>query len=148
MIKKVIKYLFKTDDYLRENAGLILDRIKSGEFDNERRNNRNEVSRVLSDDVNYLYIDVKLIYMDSSRFTTIPKDVESESAQYQEDHGFQSWRFLYMMFEDGTEFFDPAATPQAFEKFKEYMEQLQTGILMIPNILNWKISYYKDLKWK
>ena len=118
MIKKVIKYLFKTDDYLQENAGNILERIKSGEFDNERRN---EVNRVLSY-VDYLYMDVKLIYMDSSRFTTIPKNIETESAQYQEDHGFQSWRFLYMMFEDGTEFFDPAGTPQAFEKFKEYME--------------------------
>lgn len=118
MIKKVIKYLFKTDDYLREGAGLILERIKSGEFDNIRRN---KVNRVLSD-VDYLYIDVKLIYMDSSSFTTIPKDATSESAQFQEAHGFQSWRFLYMMFEDGTEFFDPASTPQAFEKFKEYME--------------------------
>lgn len=118
MIKKVIKYLFKTDDYRQEGAGRILERIKSGEFDNIRRN---EVNRVLSD-VDYLYIDVKLIYMDSSRFTTIPKDADSESAQFHEDHGFQSWRFLYMMFEDGTEFFDPASTPQAYEKFKEYME--------------------------
>ncbi len=121
MIKKVIKYLFKTDDYSRETAGRVLERIKSGEFDNERRNSRNEVKRVQTD-VDYLYIDVKLIYMDSQRFTTIPKDADSESTQYQEDHGFQSWRFLYMMFEDGTEFFDPASTPQAFEKFKEYME--------------------------
>lgn len=117
MIKKVIKYLFKTDDYSRENAGRILERIKSGEFDNDRRN---EVNRVLSD-VDYLYIDVKLIYMDSSRFTTVPKNVNSESAQYQEDHGFQSWRFLYMMFEDGTEFYNPGK-PQEYEKFKEYME--------------------------
>lgn len=117
MIKKVIKYLFKTDDYSRENAGRILERIKSGEFDNDRRN---EVNRVLSD-VDYLYIDVKLIYMDSSRFTTVPKDADSESAQYQEDHGFQSWRFLYMMFEDGTEFYNPGK-PQEYEKLKEYME--------------------------
>lgn len=117
MIKKVIKYLFKTDDYSRENAGRILERIKSGEFDNDRRN---EVNRVLSD-VDYLYIDVKLIYMDSSRFTTVPKDADSESAQYQEDHGFQCWRFLYMMFEDGTEFYNPGK-PQEYEKLKEYME--------------------------
>ena len=117
MIKKVIKYLFKTDDYLQEGAGRILERIKSGEFDNDRRN---EVNRVLSD-IDYLYIDVKLIYMDSSRFTTVPKDANSESTQFQEDHGFQSWRFLYMMFEDGTEFFNPGK-PQAYEKFKEYME--------------------------
>ena len=41
MIKKVIKYLFKTDYYSQENAGRILERIKSGEFDNERRNRRN-----------------------------------------------------------------------------------------------------------
>lgn len=59
MIKKVIKYLFKTDYYSQENAGRILERIKSGEFDNERRNRRNEVQT----DVDYLYIDVKLIYI-------------------------------------------------------------------------------------
>ena len=117
MIKKVIKYLFKTDDYSQENAGRILERIKSGEFDNERRNRRNEVQT----DVDYLYIDVKLIYMDPSRFTTVPKDADSESTQYQDDHCFNSWRFLYMMFEDGTEFFNPGK-PQEYERLKEYME--------------------------
>lgn len=117
MIKKVIKYLFKTDDYLQENAGRVLERIKSGEFDNERRNRRNKVQT----DVDYLYIDVKLIYMDPSRFTTVPKDADSESTQYQDDHGFNSWRFLYMMFEDGTEFFNPGK-PQEYERLKEYME--------------------------
>lgn len=117
MIKKVIKYLFKTDYYSQENAGRILERIKSGEFDNERRNRRNEVQT----DVDYLYIDVKLIYMDPSRFTTVPKDADSESTQYQDDHGFNSWRFLYMMFEDGTEFFNPGK-PQEYERLKEYME--------------------------
>lgn len=118
MIKKVIKYLFKTDDYRQEDAGRILERIKSGEFDNERRS---EANRVIAD-LDYLYIDVKLIYMDPSRFTTIPKDDDGQPNPRKDDHGFQSWRFLYMMFEDGTEFFDPASTPQAFEKFKEYME--------------------------
>lgn len=54
MIKKVIKYLFKTDDYSRENADRILERIKSGEFDNDRRD---EVNRVLSD-IDYLYIEL------------------------------------------------------------------------------------------
>lgn len=117
MIKKVIKYLFKTDYYSQENAGRILERIKSGEFDNERRNRRNKVQT----DVDYLYIDVKLIYMDPSRFTTVPKDADSESTQYQDDHGFNSWRFLYMMFEDGTEFFNPGK-PQEYERLKEYME--------------------------
>jgi len=117
MIKKVIKYLFKTDYYSQENAGRILERIKSGEFDNERRNRRNEVQT----DVDYLYIDVKLIYMDPSRFTTVPKDADSESTQYQDDHGFNSWRFLYMMFEDGTEFYNPGK-PQEYERLKEYME--------------------------
>ena len=117
MIKKVIKYLFKTDYYSQENAGRILERIKSGEFDNERRNRRNEVQT----DVDYLYIDVKLIYMDPSRFTTVPKDADSESTQNQDDHGFNSWRFLYMMFEDGTEFFNPGK-PQEYERLKEYME--------------------------
>lgn len=117
MIKKVIKYLFKTDDYLQENAGIILERIKSGEFDNERRN---EVNRVRTY-VDYLYIDVKLIYMDSSMFTTVPKDADSESERYPEDHGFNSWRFLYMMFEDGTEFYNPG-NPQEYERLKEYME--------------------------
>lgn len=120
MIKKVIKYLFKTDDYSRENAGRVLERIKSGEFDNERRNSRNEVQRAQTD-VDYLYIDVKLIYMDSERFTTVPKDVDDESTRFQDDHGFNSWRFLYMMFEDGTEFFDPGR-PQEYAKLKEYME--------------------------
>lgn len=120
MIKKVIKYLFKTDDYNRENAGRVLERIKSGEFDNERRNSRNEVQRAQTD-VDYLYIDVKLIYMDSERFTTVPKDADDESTRLQDDHGFNSWRFLYMMFEDGTEFFDPGR-PQEYAKLKEYME--------------------------
>lgn len=115
MIKKVIKYLFKTVYYSQENAGRMLERIKSGEFDNERRNNRNEVLA----DVDYLYIDVKLIYMDSERFTTVPKDADEESSRYQEDHGFNSWRFLYMMFEDGTEFYNPG---KQYEKLKEYME--------------------------
>ena len=117
MITKVIKYLFKTDDYSQENAGRILERIKSGEFDNVRRNSRNEVQT----DVDYLYIDVKLIYMDPSRFTTVPKDADSESTQYQDGHGFNSWRFLYMQFEDGTEFYNPGK-PQEYEKLKKYME--------------------------
>ena len=117
MIKKVIKYLFKTDYYSQENAGRILERIKSGEFDNKPRNRRNEVQT----DVDYLYIDVKLIYMDPSRFTTVPKDADSESTQNQDDHGFNSWRFLYMMFEDGTEFYNPGK-PQEYERLKEYME--------------------------
>lgn len=117
MIKKVIKYLFKTDDYSQENAGRILERIKSGEFDNERRNSRNEAQT----DINYLYIDVKLIYMDPSRFTTVPKDANSESTRCQDDHGFNSWRFLYMMFEDGTEFYNPGKSPE-YERLKEYME--------------------------
>lgn len=117
MIKKVIKYLFKTDYYSQENAGRILERIKSGEFDNKPRNRRNEVQS----DVDYLYIDVKLIYMDPSRFTTVPKYADSESTQNQDDHGFNSWRFLYMMFEDGTEFFNPGK-PQEYERLKEYME--------------------------
>lgn len=120
MIKKVIKYLFKTDDYSQENADIVLERIKSGEFDNELRNSRNEVNRVQAD-VDYLYIDVKLIYMDSARFTTIPKDADSESVEYQEDHGFNGWRFLYIMFEDGTEFYNPGK-PQEYERLKEYME--------------------------
>lgn len=120
MIKKVIKYLFKTDDYSQENADRVLERIKSGEYDNELRNSRNEVNRVQAD-VDCLYIDVKLIYMDSSRFTTVPKDADSESTEYQEDHGFNSWRFLYIMFEDGTEFYNPGK-PQEYERLKEYME--------------------------
>ena len=120
MIKKVIKYLFKTDDYSQENADRVLERIKSGEYDNELRNSRNEVNRVQVD-IDYLYIDVKLIYMDSSRFTTVPKDADSESAEYQEDHGFNSWRFLYIMFEDGTEVYNPGK-PQEYERLKEYME--------------------------
>lgn len=120
MIKKVIKYLFKTADYSQENADRVLERIKSGEYDNELRNSRNEANRVHAD-IGYLYIDLKLIYMDSSRFTTVPKDADSESTEYQEDHGFNSWRFLYIMFEDGTEFYNPGK-PQEYERLKEYME--------------------------
>lgn len=118
MIPKVIKYLFKTDDYNRENAGRILERIKSGEFDDERRN---DVNKVRSDAINYLYIDVRLTYMDPSRFSTLPKDDDPQSTRNLEDHGFNSWRFLYMMFEDGTEFYNPGK-PQEYEKLKEFME--------------------------
>lgn len=118
MITKVIKYLFKTDEYNRENAGRILERIKSGEFDNERRN---AVNQVRSDVVSYLYIDVRLIYMDPSRFTTLPKDDDPQSTRNQEDHGFNSWRFLYMMFEDGTEFYNPGSR-EVYPELKEYME--------------------------
>ena len=59
--------------------------------------------------------------MDSSRFITVPKDADSESVEYQEAHGFNSWRFLYIMFEDGTEFYNPGK-PQEYERLKEYME--------------------------
>ena len=114
MINTKIKYLIKTDDYIIENLKPIIDIVKSGIFDGMRREHDGRVSTT---QIEYLYRDLEIMEIAGNRLTTRP---QGWSNDHGDDHGLNSWRAFWIMFEDGTEFFDPI---KDYDDFLSYVNE-------------------------
>lgn len=116
MINTKIKYIIKTDDYTIEGLKPIIDRVKTGIFDGMRREHDGRVS---TSEIEYLYRDLEIMEISGNRLTTRPQGWSDEHGH---DHGLDNWRAFWIMFEDGTEFFDPV------KNYDDFLSYIKEGI--------------------
>ena len=126
MINTKIKYLIKTDDYVIENLKPIIDRVKTGIFDGMRREPEGQVS---TSEIEYLYRDLEILEISGNRLSTRPL---GWSNNRWDDHCLNGWRAFWIMFEDGTEFFDPV---KDYDDFLSYVEEGNDNYIELDDII-------------
>ena len=137
MVNTKIKYILKSDCVREDDVLKIIDSIRHGKYDNWELTDKN---RIIDSDISeniardlWIFKDVIITKIENSTRNITFLSTTGSYTNYR--HGVGGWRYVYIMMEDGTEFYNLVGNLTLQQEFKEYVEEGNDNYIDLDDII-------------